>query len=310
MTRPLKIGAWVMYTDRWALPFTDLAKSLEDRGFESVWVGEHTHIPVEGSIFPEQMAVNFAARLPDPFVLLSAAAGVTSRIRLGTAISLAGEYEPIGLAHLVATLDFVSQGRVEFGIGYGSNPPEIRNRGIDLAHRRAILREKVLAMKEIWTNDVASFEGKYVRFSESWSWPKPVQKPHPPILLGVHASKRFPEVVDFCDGWIGGGGASEDDMRRTIGELHQAAEHVGRDPRSVRITLTVPLQTPSHRSRDFFGSAETFEDFVHTCLTPADIDIYAGLGIERIIVTLNMMEADLMERALDHLAEQLSLEPN
>jgi probable F420-dependent oxidoreductase len=301
----LKIGIWAFFTDRWPVSITELATAVESRGFESLWLGEHTHIPTAGSSFPEEMAVNYVARLPDPFILLASAAAVTSRLRLGTAISLAAEYEPIGLAHLVATLDFVSGGRFEFGIGYGSNPAEIRNRGLDVRNRRAILREKVLAMIELWTHDVASFEGRFVRFAESWSWPKPVQQPHPPILLGSDPPSAYPHVVEFCDGWLPHPGPSDEAFRQRVADLHRVAESAGRDPSTIGITVTVPAETPSQRRPDFFGSPETLEEIVEHGITRADVDRYATLGIDRIIVTLNRPKPELLEPVLDQLANLL-----
>jgi probable F420-dependent oxidoreductase len=302
VTEPLKVGIWVLYTDTWPMSFPDLAVAVEERGFESLWVGEHTHIPIDS--FPEIIATKLVARLPDPFVLLASAAAVTSRLRLGTAISLAAEYEPIGLAHLLATLDMVSQGRLEYGVGYGSNLAEIRNRGLEVRNRREILRENVLAMKELWANDVASYDGKYVRFSESWSWPKPLQTPHPPILLGANTSKCFPHVIEFCSGWLPNSQAmSTDQLQKLFGELHDAAAASGRDPATFRHTLTVPAQTPSQQVISF--APPSLDEFTESCMTSADLEHYASLGVDRVLVRMDLSAPDVGLATLEHLAEQI-----
>jgi probable F420-dependent oxidoreductase len=302
----MKIGIWPLYTDRWPTRFADLAAAVEDRGFESLWVGEHTHIPVRSAKFPAKTALEVAARFPDPFVLLSAAAAVTSRLRLGTAVSLAAEHEPLGLAHAVASLDFISHGRFELGIGYGSNVPEMRNRGLDVRKRRAILREKVLAMIEIWTHDVAAFEGEHVRFTESWSWPKPVQKPHPPILLGCRTPACLAHVVEFCSGWLPNSlGMSDDDLGRSIARLRRAAEAAGRGAGTVSVTAAVSARTLSERrATDFFAEVETLDEFVGSCFTRQDRDRYASLGVDRVILSLTRPKAKLLAPMLDHLAAQ------
>ena len=175
---PMHIGAMVFPTDLSIRP-DRLARELEARGYESLWVAEHTHIPAgrrtpypAGGELPEEYR-----RLLDPYVALTAAAMVTERLRLGTGIALVAQHDPIVLAKAVASLDLISGGRVLFGIGVGWNEDEMEHHGVDPTQRRAVAREHVLAMRELWTQDEASFEGEYVRFSPSWSWPKPVTTP-------------------------------------------------------------------------------------------------------------------------------------
>src|SRR5438132_676954 len=183
----------------------ELAREAEERGFESIFYPEHTHIPTGrktewpgGGDLPEEYR-----RLHDPFIALTAAAGATDRIKLGTGICLVGQHDPIVLAKTVASVDVVSDGRFLFGVGFGWNTDEMEDHGVDPKFRRSIAREKVLAMKSLWTEEAGSFDGKYVHVPPSWSWPKPVQQPHPPILIGGAASDTvFKHVVEWADGWM------------------------------------------------------------------------------------------------------------
>jgi probable F420-dependent oxidoreductase len=173
-------------------------------------------------------------RTHDQFLALAAIAATTETLRLGTGITLVAQRDPIWLAKQVASLDVISGGRVIFGIGYGWNKEEMANHGVAYLERRAILREKVLAMKELWTNEEASFAGEHVNLEPSWSWPKPVQKPHPPIVLGGAAGpKTFGDIADFCDGWMPIGGRHE--FTSKIESLRKAARAAGRDPASLSL---------------------------------------------------------------------------
>src|SRR3989442_1091426 len=175
----------VMFPTDYAMRVDDLARAVEARGFESLWFPEHTHIPVSrrspwpgGPTLPKEYW-----HTHDLFVALATAAAVTTSLKVGSGICLLVERDPITTAKEVASLDFLSRGRVLFGIGGGWNAEEMEDHGTDFKQRWRVLRERVLAMKRIWTEDEASFEGDFVRFPPLWSWPKPVQKPHPPILL-------------------------------------------------------------------------------------------------------------------------------
>lgn len=170
----MKIG---LMTTPWESP-TDMvriAQLAEARGIESIWVGEHSHFPVASRHPFAQDTPAFYRRVPDPYIVLATIAAATKTIRLGTGISLPAEHNPLTLAKLLATLDQVAHGRLEWGVGYGWNRLEMVNRGLDPRHRMATFREVVLAVKALWTQDVTASDGKFVRFSESWSWPKPVQ---------------------------------------------------------------------------------------------------------------------------------------
>ncbi len=199
----MKCGVLMFATD-YAIRPDELAVAAEERGFESVFFPEHTHIPASRrSPWPG------GAELPkeywhthDLFVALAAAAAVTKTIKVGSGICLVVERDPILMAKEVATVDFLSKGRLIFGIGGGWNAEEMENHGTVFKTRWKLLRERILAMKEIWTKDEAEYHGELVNFDPVWSFPKPVQKPHPPILMGGDTPKARQRVVDFCDGWM------------------------------------------------------------------------------------------------------------
>src|SRR4051794_16943215 len=233
--RAVHIGALIFPTDLSIRP-DRLASELEDRGFESLWVTEHTHIPTSrrtpwpgGPVLPEEYR-----RTLDPYVALSVAAAVTERLQLGTGISLVAQHDPIVLAKTIASLDLVSNGRFTLGIGVGWNEDEMEDHGVDPKRRRAVTREKVLAMRELWMQDEASFDGEFVSFSSSWSWPKPVSDPHPPVVMGgAGGPVTFRHVAEYCDGWMpihGRRGIAE-----RLPDLRAAAEAAGRDPETLEL---------------------------------------------------------------------------
>ncbi len=196
-------GVCIFPTD-YSIQPVPLARAAEERGFESLFFTEHTHIPTSrrtpwpgGGPLPKEYW-----HTHDPFVALGAAAAVTSRLKLGTGICLIVERDPIVLAKEVASLDSISNGRVILGIGGGWNAEEMENHGVAFATRWKLVREKVLALREIWTHDEAEFHGEFVRFDKIWSWPKPVQAGGPPILLGAESKWACERVVDYCDGWL------------------------------------------------------------------------------------------------------------
>ena len=235
----MQYGAMMFSTDYSIRP-DDLAKMLEDRGFESMWVPEHTHIPAGrqspwpgGGDLPKEYWHTY-----DPFVALTAAAAVTKTIKLGTGICLMIERDPITTAKEIASLDMISGGRFIFGVGGGWNAEEMEDHGINFKGRWRVLRENILAMKEIWTKDEAEFHGEYVNFDKMWAYPKPLQKPHPPILMGGDGPTTFDRVVEYCDGWMpigsrNSGGAS---LAEKIVLLKRQASEAGRDPESLDIT--------------------------------------------------------------------------
>src|ERR1700691_3681615 len=187
-----------------AIAPADVARLAEERGHESLFFPEHTHIPASrespwpgGPELPRKYAHTF-----DLFVAVTAAVTVTSRLRVGSGICLLVERDPITTAKEVASVDFLSGGRFEFGVGAGWNREEMANHGTDPRPRMAVLRERVEAMKEIWTADEASYAGDFVRFDRIWSWPKPAQRPHPPVLIGGEGPTVADRVLAFGDGWF------------------------------------------------------------------------------------------------------------
>jgi probable F420-dependent oxidoreductase len=229
------IGVTLHATDL-AIDVPELAREAEARGFHSLYVPEHTHIPVSrrtpAPTGDAELAEEYKRSL-DPLVVLAAAAAVTQRIRLGTGIGLPAQHDPISLAKQIATLDRLSGGRLVYGIGYGWNLEEMEDHGIDTKRRRARVREVMLAMQELWSKEVASFSGEFVRFEPSWQWPKPIQQPRPRVLIGAAAGPTlFAHVAEFADGWIPIGGAG---IRATLPELRRALEARGRDPRALHV---------------------------------------------------------------------------
>ncbi len=240
----------------------ELAREVEARGFSSIWVPEHTHIPTSRRTpapMGEPIAEEYKRSL-DPFVALAMMAAVTERVRLGTGIALLAERDPIVTAKEVATLDHCTGGRIHLGIGYGWNIEELEDHGGSKATRRAVVRERVLAMQSLWGDEVASFDGEHVKLSPSWAWPKPVQEVRGrtgvPVLVGGAAGPLlFRHIAEFADGWIPVGGAG---VREAMTDLRHAAEAAGRDPEELTV---VPFGTlPSREKLDYYeslGIAET-----------------------------------------------------
>jgi probable F420-dependent oxidoreductase len=227
-----------MFPTDYSIQPHDLAAEAEARGFESMWLPEHSHIPTSrkspwpgGGELPKFYYDSY-----DPFVSLAAAAAVTKKIKLGTGICLVIERDPIHTAKEVSTLDRLSNGRVLFGIGGGWNAEEMANHGTTFETRFKLMRERVQAMKEIWTQTKPKFAGELVKFDEMMQWPKPVQKPHPPIIVGgafPHAARR---AVAYGDGWIPIGGRGIDPLD-ALAQFHKMAKDAGRDPASLSFDL-------------------------------------------------------------------------
>jgi probable F420-dependent oxidoreductase len=240
----MKLGITMFSTDL-AIDPVALAREVEARGFHSLYLPEHTHIPTSRRTPPptgEKVLAEEYKRTLDPFVSLAAAAAVTSRIRLGTAVCLVAQRDPIVLAKEVATLDLLSGGRVALGIGFGWNREEMESHGVDFRRRRALVREKILAMHALWTKEAAHFDGELVRFEESWSWPKPLQRPRPPVLIGgAPGPKLFAHIAEYGDGWMPIGGAG---VRAALPDLRRAVADAGRDPARLEVVLIGSLPDP------------------------------------------------------------------
>jgi len=224
-----------------AMQPVEFGRAAEAGGFESIWFAEHSHIPV--SRRTPWGGRQGAAPLPehywrthDSIVALAAIASCTSSIRLGTGIALVAQRDPIWTAKQIASLDVISGGRTLFGIGYGWNIEEMESHGVDWGRRRAIVREKVLAIREIWARDEASFAGEHVSFEPMWSWPKPLQEPGPPILIGgAPTAVTFRHIVEFGDGWMPLYGRFP--IVDHIARLRAEAAESGRDPASIDVTV-------------------------------------------------------------------------
>jgi probable F420-dependent oxidoreductase len=234
----MKIGFYYFATD-YSMPIVDAARALEEHGYESLFVPEHTHIPASRrSPWPggPELPKHYSHTL-DPFVGLAAAAAATRTLRLGTGICLLTEHDPIVTAKEVATLDLISGGRFEFGIGAGWNAEEMANHGTRFETRFRVMVDRAKAMQAIWTQEEASYQGEFTRFEPIWSWPKPVQKPHPPILLGGETKHTLRRVMEFCDGWFPRGGRGFDDPAAEMARLERFADEAGRDVKTVSVTL-------------------------------------------------------------------------
>ncbi|WP_067813089.1 LLM class F420-dependent oxidoreductase [Actinomadura kijaniata] len=270
----MRLGITMFTTDR-TMPVHDLAREAEDRGFASLYIPEHTHIPVSRrtppptgvEVLPEEYG-----RTPDPFVALAAAAALTGTIRLGTGVCLPAQRDPIVTAKAVATLDRVSGGRFTLGVGYGWNAEEAADHGVPWKRRRAMTREHVLAMRELWEREEASFEGEFVAFEACWSWPKPAGRV--PVLLGGAAGPTlFSHIAEYGDGWMPIGGAG---LREALPALREACAAAGREGVEV-----VP-----------FG----------TLPTPGKLDHYAGLGVTEVVLRVPAGDREAVLPVLDDYA--------
>jgi len=265
----MQLGVTIFATDLSMSP-VEVAREAEARGFHSLYVPEHTHIPVSRRTPPptgEAVLAEEYKRTLDPFVSLAAAASVTRKLRLGTGIALVAQHDPIVLAKTLASLDYLSDGRLVVGIGYGWNEDEMESHGVDPRRRRAIVREKMLAVQALWAKEVADFDGEFVRFAPSWQWPKPVQQPRPPVLIGGAAGPiLFAQIAEYADGWIPIGGAG---LQRTLPELRRACEARGRDPGALQI---VPMGVlPDAAKLEFYASLGVTEAVLRLPSAPRDV---------------------------------------
>jgi probable F420-dependent oxidoreductase len=277
----MRVGVTVFATDLSMDPAA-LAREAEARGFHSLYLPEHTHIPTSRRTPPptgEAELPDEYRRTLDPFVALTAAAAATTQLRVGTGVCLVAQRDPLVTAKAAATLDHLSGGRFVFGVGFGWNREEMADHGVDPATRRARAREHVLAMRRLWEDDAASYAGEFVAFEPSWSWPKPVQRPGPPVLIGGAAGPTlFRHVAEYADGWMPIGGAG---LARALPELRAAVEEAGRDPADLEV---VP-----------FGSLPD----------PGKLEYFASLGVTEVVLRLPSAGADDVLAVLDDYARVL-----
>ncbi len=259
-----------------------LAVALEERGFSSLQVPDHTHVPAaKGTVYRSNSPDGEAYRsIHDPFIWLTLAAAATTRLRIGTAILLVAQRDPIITAKQVTSLDVFSEGRCTFGFGFGWNVSEMENHGVDPTRRRALAREKVQAIKLMWTGDEVGYDGELVKISPSTLLPTPVQQPGPPVLLGAAAGpSNFRHLIDYCDGWLASYRLFDPS---SIATLHDAATAAGRDPSTIQLR--------GHR----------------VPADPAALDLLEGLGFQEATLTLPSEGADVLLPLLDDYAKLLT----
>ena len=268
----MKYGLTIFPTDYTMQP-DEFARRAEEMGFESVWFPEHTHIPVErktpwpgGRELPSEYYDT-----DDPFIALMAAGAATREIKLATGLCLIVQRDPITTAKTIASLDRLTNGRFIFGVGGAWNREEVENHGTPFPKRFPILRERILAMKAMWTEEQPQFHGQYVDFDPIVSSPKPVQKPHPPIIMGGDGPTTFDRVIQFCDGWIPNGRENiPNGLEEKVRTLKRRAEEAGRDPASITVSV---FQSPA--DRDAIGTMERWGVdrviFHVPCRKPGDV---------------------------------------
>jgi probable F420-dependent oxidoreductase len=264
----MDFGVCIFVTDETMAP-GDLGRLVEQRGFGALFVPEHPHMPHNTIRDVDRKYY----RSLDPFVTLTAAAATTTRLRLGFGILLLAQRDPITTAKAIASLDHVSGGRVEVGLGAGWNVPEIENHGTPFERRFGVLRERVEAMVAIWTDDEASYEGRYVSFERIMSWPKPVQRPHPPLWVGGTGERVLERVLRYGDGWFPN---SRDRLGERVAELRRRGEEAGRE----RVPVT------------YFGAP----------IDAAVVDELASADVDRVLFMLPSAPPEEVERAVDEAA--------
>jgi probable F420-dependent oxidoreductase len=272
----MKFGVAIFSTEA-TQPPDEIARMAEERGFECLLLPEHTHIPAsrESPYSGGGELPGYYGRTYDPFVALTAAAGATERLLIGTGICLVIERDPIITAKEVASIDALSGGRFLFGVGAGWNVEEMRNHGTEASQRFGVMRERIEAMKAIWTEDEASYSGKYVNFERIWCWPKPAQKPHPPVLVGGNGPRVLDRVLAYGDEWMPNR-TSDEELTARIGELRARGAEMGRD----RIPVTV------------MGSASDVKR----------VDRLAEAGVDRVVFWLPPDSPHAVEEGFDRYA--------
>lgn len=284
------------------IPASVLAQEAEARGFDALFVGEHSHTPVESRL-PEWMGAvggqpfpEWYRHYPDPFIMLAHIAGLTTRIKLGIAVSIVAIHDPILLAKTISTLDHVSEGRLIFGIGYGYNEPEFRNHGIDAAKRRAVVREKMLAMEALWSQETASFQGEHVSFTESWQYPKPFKRKRPPILLGSQLiANTLDHMVEFGDGWLPASMMAKGKLEEQIQKIKDRFAAEGRDLDSLDITVFHTVEHLKERKWDYRTDAPPITDEL--------LANYERIGVNRLCLPIPNEPASSVIPLLDSYSE-------
>jgi probable F420-dependent oxidoreductase len=279
----MHFGAAMFFTD-YSMAAGDLGRALEQRGFESLWAPEHSHIPVSrASPFPN------GGDLPkqyydvmDPFVTLTAAAAATQTLKVGTGVCLVQQRDPIQTAKLVASIDQVSAGRFLFGVGSGWNAEEMADHGTAFKSRHKVARERIEAMKVIWTESKAEYHGEFVDFDALMAWPKPLQKPYPPVIVGGAFPYGARRAIRYGDGWVPHASRPEyGDVSDFLPQFRKMATEAGRDPASLPVTM--------------FRVVEELDRLRH----------YRDIGIARVVITLPSAGANEVMPIIDRWAERM-----
>jgi probable F420-dependent oxidoreductase len=275
-----------LYPTAYSMDPIDVVKAAEERGLDSATYPEHTHIPTSRKTpfpFGGELPKHYA-ELHDPFIVMAAAASVTRRIILGTGVCLIPEHDPIALAKQVASLDVISRGRFFLGIGAGWNAEEMENHGSRLKTRWPITRERILAMKRIWSSAEAEFHGRFVNFEPIWSWPKPVQTGGPPVLLGSASPRSIERLMDFCDGWYAPDLVSDPSYYASgIASLREWASRGARQLNEVHLSIQLGVVENAERAKRLLDVG--FRHLLFSIMpAPADktlslLDRYAQLAV-------------------------------
>lgn len=280
----IRVGITTFSTDQTVSPLV-LARAIEERGFSSFFLPEHTHLPVEAldplpgglATLPEEYR-----RTLDPYVTMAAVATVTDRLVLGTGISLIAQHDPIALAKQIATIDHLAPGRFVLGVGLGWHRQEMIDHGVDFEARRAVTGEYLAAMQTLWRDEIACFDGDHVRFAPSYAWPKPTGGEVPTFIGGVAGPRLFDQIARLAHGWIPHGASG---LRDSIPQLREAFERVGRDPASARVIA--------------FGVSADADK----------LEYLASLGVEEAVVRIEPGDETSSLRALEEMAPLAELTP-
>jgi probable F420-dependent oxidoreductase len=275
----MKYGVVYFPTD-YSIRVDEMARAVEERGFESLWLPEHTHIPCSRRS-PYPLGGELPREYVDGYELLTGmafAAAATKKIMLGSSICLVVERDPIVLAKEIATLDKLSGGRILLGIGSGWNAEEMENHGVEFRNSRKVMREKVAAMKAMWTQDRSEYHGNFVNFDAIWCYPKPAQKPHPPVLMGGNGSLAIKYAARHCDGWLPSAVLVEQ-LSASLEHLRRELAEAGRDSKSFPTTV---LFAPHDRKR---------------------LDELENLGVDRAVFAIPSVERDKTVALLDRRAK-------
>lgn len=247
----MKLGIFTFNSD-YTIRADEIAVAAEERGFESVWFPEHTHVPASRETpFPGggELPREYVDML-DPLTSCAAAAVATKKLIVGTAVCLINEHDIFALANAVASVDILSQGRFEFGVGAGWIAEEMVNHGFQFKDRWSVLEDRLKALKALWTQEESTYQGKNISFDRVWSYPKPFQKPHPPIILGTLASEwGRKRTAQYADGWIPLSSVHGDQIVSDIHDLHRKLREVGRDPQNVPISICDNQETNPDKLR-------------------------------------------------------------